>query len=124
MALEVVAWIDRQGRIVDRRAVGDYHHDLALFGTRQQPIVRPQQRLAVDVLLEDALAQHQSEVLARPTPRSIGRLVDDVAQVVEPARVGGLAGSKPLLAALAALPGAGGEAQDLDLDAATLQRAD
>ena len=37
--------------------------------------------------------------------------------------VGGLAGRQPVLARLAALPGAGGEAEDLDLDAAALQRA-
>jgi hypothetical protein len=115
--------IDRQRRIVDRRAVGDHHHDLALFGARQQAVVRPQQRLAVDVLLEDALAQHQAEVLAGAPPRRVGRLVDDVAQVVEAARVGRLAGAEPLLAALAALPGARREAQDLDLDAAALERA-
>ena len=86
VALEIVAGIDRQRRIVDRRAVGDHHQDLALLGARQQAVVRPQQRLAVDVLLEDALAQHQAEVLARPPPRRVGRLVDDVAQVVEAAR--------------------------------------
>ena len=33
------------------------------------------------------------------------------------------AGLEPGLAALAALPGAGGEAEDLDLDAAALERA-
>jgi len=31
VALKIVAGIDRQRRIVDRRAVGDHHQDLALL---------------------------------------------------------------------------------------------
>ena len=89
----------------------------------EQPLVRPVERLAVDVLLEQALAHHQPEILARAAPGRVGRLVDDVAQIVEPSRIGRLAGGKPGLARLAALPGPGGEAEDLDLDAAALQRA-
>src|SRR5450759_4640039 len=85
--------------------------------------MRPVDRLAVDVLLEQALAHHQPEILARASPGRSGRLVDDVAQVVEPARIGRLAGGEPLLARLPALPGARGEAEDLDLDAAALERA-
>ena len=85
--------------------------------------MRPVERLAVDVLLEQALAHHQAEILARAPPRRIGGLVDDVAQVVEPAGIGRLAGREPGLARLPALPGARGEAEDLDLDAAALQRA-
>ena len=46
-----------------------------------------------------------------------------MAQVVEAAGIGGLAGLQPLLARLPALPGPRGEAEDLDLDAAALQRA-
>ena len=30
---------------------------------REQAVMRPEQRLAVDILLEDALAQHQAEDL-------------------------------------------------------------
>src|SRR3712207_7485782 len=41
--------------------------------------------------------------------RSVRRLVDDVAQVVQAARIGGLAVLQPVLARLSALPGAGGE---------------
>ena len=85
--------------------------------------MRPVERLAVDVLLEQALAHHQREVAAHAPPRRIGGLVDDVAEVVEPARLRRLAGPQPFLARLAALPGARGEAEDLDLDAAALQRA-
>src|SRR6266481_9537792 len=84
--------------------------------------MRPEERLAVDILLEDALAQHQAEAAPRPPPRRVGRLVDDVAEIVEPAGIGRLAGGDPALARLAALPGAGGEAENLHLDAAALQR--
>jgi hypothetical protein len=81
------------------------------------------QRLAVDVLLEQALAHHQPEIAPRMPPRLVRGLVDDVADVVDAAGIGRAAGFEPGLAALAALPGAGGEAEDLDLDAAALQRA-
>src|SRR6266404_4921112 len=122
MALQVIAGIDRQRGIIDRRAVGNHHQDLAALGAAQQPLVRPVQRLAVDVLLEQALAHHQAQILARAPPRRVGGFVDDVAEIVEPAGIGRLAGGKPRLARLPALPGAGGEAQNLHLDAAALQR--
>ena len=85
--------------------------------------MRPVERLAVDVLLEQTLAHHQAEILARAPPRRVGGLVNDVAQVVEAAGIGRLAGGQPMLARLPALPGARGEAEDLDLDAAALERA-
>ena len=44
-------------------------------------------------------------------------------QVVQPAGIARLAVLHPFFAALAAFPGAGGEAQHLDLDGAALQRA-
>ena len=40
-----------QGSVVHRRAVGDDHQDAALFVAADEAAVRPQQRLAVDVLL-------------------------------------------------------------------------
>uniref|UniRef100_A0A0N5A5N4 LigA n=1 Tax=Parastrongyloides trichosuri TaxID=131310 RepID=A0A0N5A5N4_PARTI len=120
--VQIEGRIGRLGRIIDRRAVRDDHHDLPRLGPGQQAVVRPFQRLAVDVFLQQALAHHQAQVLLGPAPRRIGALVDDVAQVVQAARIGRLAGADPGLARLAALPGAGGEAQDLDLDAAPLQR--
>src|SRR3546814_13006530 len=104
VALQGVARIGREGRVVDRRAVGDHHQDAALLGARDQAAVRPQQRLAVDVLLQDALAQHQAEVLAGAPPGRVGGLVDDVAQVVEAAGIGRLAGADPALAPLDTLP--------------------
>src|SRR3546814_12557380 len=88
-----------------------------------QAAVRPQRRLAVAVLLQDALAQHQAEVLAGAPPGRVGGLVDDVAQVVEAAGIGRLAGADPALARLATLPHARREAEDLHLHAAALERA-
>jgi hypothetical protein len=38
-----------------------------------QPLVRPEQGLAVDVLLQQALAHHQAEVLARARARASRR---------------------------------------------------
>ena len=63
------------------------------------------------------------EITPRAPPGHIGGLVDDVAQIVEAARIGGFARGKPLLARLAALPLPRREAEDFDLDAAALQRA-
>src|SRR6202022_1080131 len=100
---------DREGRVVDRGAIGDYHQDAALLGAAAQPLMRPDQRLAVDVFLQDALAQHQSEIASGAPPGGVGRFVDDVAQIVEPPRVLRFAGSDPALARLPALPGAGGK---------------
>jgi len=118
-----IEWlIGRLGRVVHRRAVGDDHQDAPLLGPRHQPIVRPQQGLAVDVFLQQALAHHETQVLLGPSPRRVGGLEDDVAQVVQAARIGRLARRDPRLARLTALPGAGGEAEDLHLHAAAFQR--
>ena len=66
MPLQIIAGIDRQGRIVHRRAIGDHHQDLALFGPRHQAVMRPHQGFAVDILLQQAFAHHQAEIfLAR-----------------------------------------------------------
>src|SRR6476660_3201664 len=123
MALEIRTGIDRERGIVDRRAVGDHHQNVPLLGPRQQAAVRPGERLAVDILLEQAFAHHEPEIAPRPAPRGVGGFVDDVAKVVEPAREGWFACIEPLLARVAALPGAGGEAEDLHLHAAALERA-
>src|SRR5204863_182891 len=77
-------------------------------------LMRPGERLAVDVFLQEALAHHQAEILPRPPPWRIGSLVDDVPQVVQPSRRRGLAGLQPGLPRLSALPGPRGEAQNLD----------
>jgi hypothetical protein len=49
MLFEIIAGVDRQGRIIDWSAVGNHHQDAALLGTLAQPVVRPGERLAVDV---------------------------------------------------------------------------
>src|SRR6266446_9679074 len=121
MPLEIVAGIDREGRVIDGGTIGNHHQDAASLRPSEQSLVRPVERLAVDVLLQQAFAHHQPEILACAPPRRVGRLVNDVAQIVEAARIRGLAGREPRLARLAALPGSRGEAEDLDLDATTLQ---
>src|ERR1700722_5328172 len=55
MPLEVIAGIDRQRRIVDWRAGGKHHQDLALLLAAEQTLVGPIQCLAVDIFLEQAL---------------------------------------------------------------------
>jgi len=120
--LEVARRVHRQRRIVDRRAVRNDHQDAAILGSGEQARVRPEQRLAVDVFLQQTLAHHQAEVAPGATPGGVRRLVDDVPQIIEPARVRRLAGPDPVLARQSAFPRLGREPQDLDLDPAPLQR--
>ena len=84
--------------------------------------MRPGQRLAVDILLEKTLAHHEAEIAPCAPPRGVRGFVDDVAQVVEAARIAGLASRQPLLARLSALPLPRRKAEDFDLHAAALQR--
>ena len=123
MAFEEARRVDRQRAVVDRRAVGNDHQDAAVLGAAQQAVVRPHQRLAVDVFLEQPLAHHQAEIAARAAPRLVGLFVEDVAQIVEASGVRGAPVGEPHLAALPALPRAGGEAEDLGLHAAAFERA-
>ena len=123
MALQVITGIDRKRRIIDWGAIRNHHEDSALFAARQQPLVDPVERLAVDILLEKSLTHHQPEIFARAPPRRISGLVDDMAKIVQAARIGRFAGGEPSLARLSALPGARGEAQDLNLHTAALERA-
>src|SRR5262245_29482844 len=102
MALQIVAGIDRERRVVDRSSSGNQPQNAALRAASQQTLVRPVKRPAVDVLLAKALAHHEAEIFARSPPRRIGRLVDDVAQVVETPRIGRLARGEPSLARLPA----------------------
>ena len=92
-------------------------------GRASRRAMRPGERLAVDILLQQALAHHQPEIAARPAPGRVGGLVDDMAEIVEPAGKRRLQRVQPCLARMPALPGARGEAEDLDLDAAALERA-
>src|SRR5207248_2143024 len=104
-------------------AVRDHHQDAALLRPPAQPIMRPNEGLAVDVLLEDAFAQHQPEAAPGAPPRGVRRFIDDVAQIVEPPRVGRLAGANPALARLPALPRARRKAEDFNLNAAAFEGA-
>src|SRR4051812_18787973 len=108
MSLEIGAAVGRSGRIVDRSAVGDDHQDAPLLRSRDQPIVRPEQSLAVDIFLQKTLAHHKAEVAPRMTIRFVAALVDDVSEVVEAARIQRAPCGEPRLAALPTLPAAGG----------------
>ena len=57
--------------------------------------MRPEQRLTIDVFLQDTFAQHQAEGFARTPPWGIRGLVDDVPQVVQAAGLRRLAGLLP-----------------------------
>ena len=95
--LQVIARVHEQGGVVHRQAVGDHHQHLALFRAHHDAVVRPDERLAVDVLLQHFLAHHQPEVLAGAVPGVVGGLVDNVAQVVKAPGMGGFALGDPLL---------------------------
>ena len=82
----------------------------------------PQQRLAVDVFLQQVFAQHQAEVSPGPPPRDLGALVDDMAQLVEPPGVRWPSCRQPAVSRPSAAPAAGREAEDLGFDPAALQR--
>ena len=120
---EIVARIDGEGRVVDRRAVRNHHQDAALFRAGEQAVMRPDERFAVDIFLQQPFAHHEAEIAPRAPPGAVGLLVDDVPEIVQAARLCGLSVGEPALARLSALPGAGGEAEDFDLHRATLQRA-
>src|SRR5687768_18278727 len=55
----------------------------------------PYTTLFRSVFLQEPLAHHQSEILARAPPRRVRRLIDDVPEIVEPAGIGRLAGREP-----------------------------
>src|SRR5208282_6339375 len=123
MLFEIVAGVDRKRRIIDRRAVGNHHQYAALLWPREKTPVCPIERLAVDVFLEQAFAHHQPEMFSRSPPRRVRGFVNDVAKIVEAAWRSGFVRLQPGFTRLAALPRAGREAEDFDLDAATLQCA-
>jgi len=84
---EIIAGIDGERGIIDRRAVRDYHQDLALFGSGDEAVMRPHQRFAVDIFLEQAFAHHQAEIAPRAPPGFVGRLVDYVSEIVPKTRI-------------------------------------
>src|SRR3546814_7278861 len=82
----------------------------------------PPEGLASDILVQQPRAQHQLADAPRPPPALVGAFVDDMAQIVETAGMRRLAVRQPFLAALAALPGARGKSENLNLDRAAFQR--
>ncbi len=119
---QVIRGVNRQGAVIDRRAVADHHQDLARLGPARHAPVRPFQRLAVDVFLQQALFHHQPKVGPCPPPGRVGALVDDVAQIIQASGLLFAPRVQPGLAALAALPSLCCKTQNLDLDAAPLKR--
>jgi aerobic carbon-monoxide dehydrogenase large subunit len=67
---QIVGGVHRQGGIVHRRAIRNHHHDLARLWPCHHAAMRPFQRLAVDIFLEQALFHHQPQIGARAPPRA------------------------------------------------------
>src|SRR5690606_4758548 len=103
MLVEIGAMVDRERAVVHRRAVADHHEDSAFLGAIHDPAMGPNQRLAVNIFLEQSLAHHQPERFARTAIGFVSRLVDDMPEVVEAARMRRTPGGEPVLAALSAL---------------------
>ena len=123
MLFQIAAVVDREGRIIDWRTVGDHHQDAAVFGAGDQAVVRPEQGLAVDIFLKQPFAHHQAEVAAGMPPGFVSLFVNDVAQVVEATGHCRASGCQPVFTRLPAFPCAGGEAQNLGLHPAAFEGA-
>jgi len=121
MALQVFVTVGGERRFVHRRAIGDDDEDAARLGAGEQSTVRPDQRFAVDVLLEHLVVEKQPESDPRPAPGNVGALDDDVLEGVEPSGMFRIAARRPLAPGLAAVPVARGEAEDLAFHAAALE---
>src|SRR3546814_11799237 len=121
MTLQIGAAVDGQGGIVDWRTVTDDHHYAAILGPADQAVMRPEERLAIDVFLEQPFAHHQAEIASRPTPGFVSLLVDDMAQVIQPARMGRSACGQPAFPQLSPFPGACRETEYFSLDAPAFQ---
>src|SRR3546814_7582216 len=85
--------------------------------------MRPEERLAIDVFLEQPFAHHQAEIASRPTPGFVSLLVDDMAQVIQPARMGRAACGHPVFPRLSPFPGTCRETEYFCLDATAFQGA-
>src|SRR5579884_2656188 len=83
----------------------------------------PFEGFAVYILLKQSLSQHEAEIFPRPPPGRIGRLVDDVAEIIKPPGRRGLVLPKPSFARLPTLPCSCRKPQDFDLDPAALKSA-
>ena len=123
MPFKIASRIDRQSAVIDGCSIRNHHQNAAVFCARKQPVMRPDQRLAIDILFQQPLAHHQAQIAPSAPPRFIGLLIKDMTQIIEPAGLCWLAISEPRFARLAAFPCAGGKAKDLCLDPAPLQCA-
>ena len=123
VAFEILVAVGGHRRLVHRRAVRHDDQNPPRLRALQQAGVRPQQGLAVDVLLEHLVVEKQPERDARAAPRHVGALDDDVLEGVEPAGLLGIAVRRPFARRLAAVPFARGESQHLALHAAALEHA-
>src|SRR3546814_18762868 len=83
--------------------------------------MRPEERLAIDVFLEQPFAHHQAEIASRPTPGFVSLLVDDMAQVIQPARMGRADFGQPVFPRLSPFPGTCRETESFCLDASAFQ---
>ena len=92
MPLQIVAAVDRERRVVDRRAVGDHHQDRRCSGRPSSRRCAQSSASPSMFSFKQPLAHHQRKVAPHPPPGRIGGLVDDVAEVVQAARMRRLAG--------------------------------
>src|SRR5688572_3449744 len=68
VTLQIVSRVDRKGGIIDGSTVGYDHQNAALFGTAKKPVVCPYESFAIDVLLQQPLAHHQTKIAASTPP--------------------------------------------------------
>ena len=79
MLFEITAMVDRQGAVVNGGAIRNHHQYAAVFGAGDQAVMRPKQRLAIDIFLQQPLAHHQAKITLGMTPRLVCFFVDDMA---------------------------------------------
>src|SRR3546814_17194274 len=85
--------------------------------------MRTEERLPCDVFREQHFAPHQAEIASRPTPGFVSLLVDDMAQVIPPARMGRAACGQPAFPRLSPFPGACRETEYFCFEATAFQGA-
>ena len=122
VVVEVVAVVGQVGGAVRGAAVGDHHQQAAIDVCRHQALAGPLDRFTVYPFLVQVGLEQGGEALSRASPRLLGVLEDQMARLVKPSRRGGAPGLEPVALGSAAVPGGGGEAQHLAVDAGHVQR--
>src|SRR3546814_12368344 len=84
----------------------------------------PDGPLAICVFLEEPFAHHLGAMASRPSPGFVSLLLDDMAQVIQPARMGRAACGQPVFPRLSPFPGACRETEYFCLDATAFQRSE